>query len=96
VHVDPIKPKLKPPGCKLLKLKCDVLLSNFAFKFNLRRYNLIAKLLKHDVNQRLGCGRAGSRDVKQHRWFSKMDWNMLERKAVKARTSAWSVRSTGS
>ena len=38
VQVDPMKPKLKPPGSKRLKLKCGVLLSNFAFKFNLRRY----------------------------------------------------------
>ena len=38
VQVDPIKPTLKPPGTKRLKLKCDVLLSTFAFKFNLRRY----------------------------------------------------------
>ena len=38
VQVDPMKPKLKPPGTKRLKLKCDVLLSNFAFKFNLRHY----------------------------------------------------------
>ena len=34
VQVDPIKPNLKPPGTKLLKLKCDVLLSTSAFKFN--------------------------------------------------------------
>jgi hypothetical protein len=27
-----------PPGSKLLKLKCDKLVSNFALKFNLRRY----------------------------------------------------------
>ena len=40
VQVDPIKPKLKPPGTHRLKLKCDTLLSNYAFKFNLRRYNL--------------------------------------------------------
>jgi hypothetical protein len=38
VQVDPIKPKLKPPGTKRLKLECDVLLSTSAFKFNLRRY----------------------------------------------------------
>jgi hypothetical protein len=38
VQVDPIKPTLKAPGTKRLKLKCDLLLSNFAFKFNLRRY----------------------------------------------------------
>jgi hypothetical protein len=39
VQVDPIKPQLKPPGNKRLKLNCDVLLSTSAFKFNLRRYN---------------------------------------------------------
>jgi len=40
VPVDPIKLKLKRPGTKRLKLKCDILLSTFAFKINLRRYNL--------------------------------------------------------
>jgi len=35
VQVDPIKPKLKPPGTKRLKLECDGPLSNFAFKFKL-------------------------------------------------------------
>jgi hypothetical protein len=34
-----MKPKLKPPGTKRLKLKCDKLLSTSAFKINLRRYN---------------------------------------------------------
>ena len=38
-QVHPIKPKLKPPGTKRLKLNCDILLSTSAFKFNLRRYN---------------------------------------------------------
>ena len=38
VQVAPIKPKLKPPGTKRLKLKCDILLSTSAFKFNLRRH----------------------------------------------------------
>ena len=38
MQVDPIKPTLKAPGAEHLKLKCDILLSNFAFKFNLRRY----------------------------------------------------------
>ena len=39
VQVQPMKSKLKAPGTKLLKLKYDNLLSNFAFNFNLRRYN---------------------------------------------------------
>jgi len=38
VQVDPMKPKLKPPRCMRLKLKCDILLSTSAFKFNWRRY----------------------------------------------------------
>jgi len=38
VQVDPIKPTLKAPGSKRLKPNCDELLSNFAFKFKVRRY----------------------------------------------------------
>jgi len=40
VQVDPIKPKLELIGAERLKLKCDELLSNFAFKIKLRRYTL--------------------------------------------------------
>ena len=39
MQVDSIKPKLKPPGTKRLKLNCETLLSTSAFNFNLRRYN---------------------------------------------------------
>ena len=39
MQVDPIKPKLKLPGIKRLKLKCDEPLSNVAFKYNLRCYH---------------------------------------------------------
>ena len=39
MQVDPIKPKLKPTATKCLKLKCAILLSTAALKFNLRRYN---------------------------------------------------------
>ena len=38
VQVDPIKPTLKAPGTKRLKLKHDILLSSFSFNFNVRRY----------------------------------------------------------
>ena len=38
VQVHPIKPKLKATGTVRLKLNFDNLLSNVAFKFNLRRY----------------------------------------------------------
>jgi hypothetical protein len=39
VQVDPIELTLKAPGIKRLNLKCDEPLSNYAFRFNLRRYN---------------------------------------------------------
>ena len=38
MQVDPLKPELKPPGTKCLKLNCVAPVSSFAFKFNLRRY----------------------------------------------------------
>ena len=43
MQVDRIGPKLKPPRTKRLKLKCDIVLSTSAFKFNLRRYNEVEK-----------------------------------------------------
>ena len=45
VQVDPTKTKLKPPGTNRLKLKCDILLSDSALKFNLRRYTSVQALL---------------------------------------------------
>ena len=39
MQVHPIKPTLKAPGIKLLKLKYDKPVSRFAFNLNLRRYN---------------------------------------------------------
>jgi hypothetical protein len=41
MQVDPIKPTLKAPGTKRLKLKYYSLPSSFAFKFNLRRYTKV-------------------------------------------------------
>jgi len=38
VHVYPIKPALKAPVSKCLKLKYDMQLLNAAFKINLRHY----------------------------------------------------------
>jgi len=38
VQVEPIKSTLKAPGSMRLKLDYDCPLSNFAFKFHLRRY----------------------------------------------------------
>ena len=40
MQIDPIRPKLKLPGTKHLKLEYDGLLSSFAFNFMLRRYTV--------------------------------------------------------
>ena len=57
MQVDPIKSTLKAPGTERLKLECDVLLSNFAFDFNVRRYT------------KVGLGRS----LLNCRWFSDSD-----------------------
>jgi hypothetical protein len=41
-----VKPNLKPPGTERLKLKCDILLSTCALKFNLRRFDLAYEMLR--------------------------------------------------
>jgi hypothetical protein len=47
VQADPNKPTLKAPGTRRLKLEFDELLSSFGFKFNLRRYIMIAASMHH-------------------------------------------------
>jgi hypothetical protein len=49
VQVDPIKPTLKPPGTERLTLKCDTVLSSFAFNFSLRRFSEEALALASEV-----------------------------------------------
>ena len=45
MQVDPIKPTLKPPGTKLLKLKHEKLVSSFGNNFHLRRYIVVIRAL---------------------------------------------------
>ena len=47
MQVDPLKPMLKAPGTKRLKLRYDEPLSNFAFKINLRRYSEVYDWLRN-------------------------------------------------
>ena len=45
MQVDPLKPTLKAPETNRLKLEYQKMLSSFAFKFNLRRYNVVAAMM---------------------------------------------------
>jgi len=54
---DPIKHTLKAPGSKRLKLEYDEPPSNFAFKFNSRRYTRGSQDAAPDGGGRCGGGR---------------------------------------
>ena len=64
VHVTPIKPKSKVHKSKRLKLKHDELLSNFAFEFNLRRYNAARHRATWPPLRR-SCNRSVARGARQ-------------------------------
>ena len=50
MQADPLKPKLKLPGTKRLKRKCEGPLSNFALKFKLRRYTTVRTDMEAALN----------------------------------------------
>ena len=62
MQVEPIKPTLKAPVTKRLKLQYETLLSNVAFKFNLRRYSLSASPFSAQPPQR-PLGKAQTMDT---------------------------------
>ena len=64
MHIDPIKPVLKAPGIERLKLLSEQLLSSFAFKLNLRRYNLAPYSVK--LEERCETRSDGYREVMIH------------------------------
>jgi hypothetical protein len=95
VQVDPIKPMLKAPGIEPLKLKCDKPLSNFTFKFNLRRYNEQAPdeyyVLPHSSGWAILVG-PNRYDLPRHRHLTHfwtldywVKWHPVTRRAMYAR-----------
>ena len=68
VQVEPMKPMSKAPGTKLLKLKCEKLLSIFGFKFNLRRYTWAAPTPRRPPANRTGRGRSTRRPRCSKSW----------------------------
>jgi hypothetical protein len=64
-----MNPTLEAPVSKHLKLKCDTLLSNFAFSFNLRRCteDELLKTIRPDLTSRHGPNA---------RWFPPV-WKMV-------------------
>jgi len=70
VQLDPIKPALKVPGTKHLTLEYGKLLSNFGFKFNLRRYTEGDSLRKFYVSLRKQLPGSEMAEAWPHRYCS--------------------------
>ena len=76
MQVDPIKPTLKAPGTKHLKLKPETLLSTSAFKINLRRYTLALDILRYDATEVGRCRLTVSKSELNARLVSELETNM--------------------
>jgi serine/threonine protein kinase len=54
----------------------------FPANFDALAQDLIEKLLVVDPSRRLGCGRNGAQDIKNHLWFAGLDWVAVSNKLV--------------
>ena len=39
--------------------------------------DLIKRLLTHDRTKRYGCLKSGAEDIKKHKWYKGMDWDVM-------------------
>lgn len=52
--------------------------------FSPEAYDLLEKLLRYNPELRIGCRDQGVIEIKQHPFFAGIDWDMIERKGMKA------------
>jgi len=59
----------------------NILSANLSFEGNISKdaKDLIRRLLNRDSRGRLGCGKAGIKEIFKHPWFSKVNWAELEK-----------------
>lgn len=50
---------------------------DFPRHFDVKAKDLIKRLLTHDRAKRFGCLKAGSDDLKKHKWYKGLDWDLL-------------------
>eukprot|EP00439_Symbiodinium_sp_Y106_P032835 s4304_g3.t3 len=55
---------------------------DFPRHFDVKAKDLIQRLLQQDRSKRLGCLKAGVEDVKKHKWYKGMDWDLLLTRSV--------------
>jgi len=56
----------------------------FPSHFHKDARDLIRSLLQHDLTRRFGCMRNGADDIKNHKWFSSINWKKLENREATA------------
>ena len=56
----------------------------FPRHFDTKAKDLIKKLLTADRTKRIGCLKRGAEDIKNHKWFSKLDWTAVYNEQVPA------------
>ena len=52
--------------------------------FSPQAFDLLEKLLRYDPEYRIGCRELGALEIKQHPFFSNVDWDLIERKGMVA------------
>eukprot|EP00003_Mantamonas_plastica_P018726 TRINITY_DN3056_c1_g2_i4.p1 TRINITY_DN3056_c1_g2~~TRINITY_DN3056_c1_g2_i4.p1 ORF type:complete len:313 (+),score=51.77 TRINITY_DN3056_c1_g2_i4:98-1036(+) len=63
-----------------------ILVGRFSFPshFDVQARDLVRRLLTADRTKRLGNLKKGARDVENHRWFRRVDWNALLERTIDA------------
>merc|ERR1712232_569219 len=57
---------------------------DFPRHFDVKAKDLIKRLLTHDRTKRIGCLRQGAEDIKKHKWYKGMDWDLLLNRSSQA------------
>jgi len=55
---------------------------SFTRDFSDNARDLVRKLLNPDRTRRLGCLRDGAKDIKSHRWFSRVSWDGVQSRSI--------------
>lgn len=50
---------------------------DFPRHFDVKAKDLIKRLLTHDRTKRYGCLKSGAEDIKKHKWYKGMDWDVM-------------------
>merc|ERR1719258_517757 len=53
---------------------------DFPRHFDVKAKDLIKRLLTHDRTKRYGCLKNGAEDIKKHKWYKGIDWDIVYRR----------------